>query len=80
MKQLCDRLRPHPGMILNCDAYPDLLVRLYRGEGRTAEAEKQPLVEMGVPAELASLDRTAEQYEKDGLYVEAEATYRRAIA
>jgi tetratricopeptide (TPR) repeat protein len=55
-------------------------VELYRGEGRTAEAEKQPLVEMGMPTELASLDGTAAQYEKDGLYVEAEVTYRRAVA
>ena len=80
MKQVCGLLGPHPGVVLGCDGYPALLAELYRGEGRTAEAERQRPVPMGLPAELANLNNTAEQYEKGGLYVEAEVTYRQAIA
>jgi tetratricopeptide (TPR) repeat protein len=80
MKKLCDRMKPHPGVVLSCDGYPNLLEQLYRGEGRVAEAERQPPLDMGTPAELADLNRAARQYEKDGLYAEAEVTYRRSIA
>ncbi len=79
MKKLCDRMRPHPGVVLSCDGYPSLLEQLYRGEGRVAEAERQPPLDMGTPAELADLNHAAKQYENDGLYPQAEATYRRAI-
>jgi len=56
------------------------LAQLYRSEGRTAQAEQQPSITMGTPSELARLDSAAEQYEKDALYSQAEATYRQAIA
>ena len=80
MKQVCDQLPPHHGVSLVCDLVPAQLAQLYRSEGRTAEADQQPSVKMGTPPELAKLDDTAKRYEKDGLYPQAEATYRQAIA
>jgi tetratricopeptide (TPR) repeat protein len=79
-KKVCDLLPPHPGVILTCDTVPMDLAQLYRSEGRAAEADQQPSVDLGTPAELARLDRAAAQYEKDGLYAQAEITYRQAIA
>jgi tetratricopeptide (TPR) repeat protein len=80
MKKLCDLLPPHPGVILVCDMAPAQLAQLYRSEGRAVEADQQPSFDRGTPAELAKLDRAAEKYEKDGLYAQAEVTYRQAIA
>ncbi len=80
MKQACDQLPPHPGVSLVCDLVPTQLAQLYRSEGRKAEANQQPSVRMGTPPELAKLDDAAMRYEKDGLYPQAEATYRQAIA
>ena len=80
MKQACDQLPPHPGVALVCDLVPAQFAQLYRSEGRKAEADQQPSVKMGTPPELAKLDAVAERYEKDGLYPQAEATYRQAIA
>ena len=80
MKNVCDRLPPHPGVALGCDTTSAQLAEFYRKEGRVAEAEHQPSVDMGTPAELDRLNRAAEQYEKSGLYAQAEVTYRQAIA
>jgi tetratricopeptide (TPR) repeat protein len=80
MKMVCDQLPPHPGVALGCDTVPTQLAQLYRSEGRAAEADQEPSVDIGTPPQLAKLDSAAEQYKKDGLYPQAEATYRQAIA
>jgi tetratricopeptide (TPR) repeat protein len=56
--------------------------QIYRGEGRTADAERadQSGRDNDLPPDLAVLDRTAQQYAKDGVYPSAEEAYGRAIA
>src|ERR1700680_2163077 len=81
MKKVCEWTHPHPGMILMCDTASNELAAFYRSQGRTAEAGQQ-IVDPSddLPPELANLNKAAGQYEKDGLYVQAEFTYQRAIA
>jgi tetratricopeptide (TPR) repeat protein len=64
-----------------CDGIRRLLADVYRNEGRAVEADQLVPANPGnLPAELASLEKAAQQYMKDGLYVQAEITYRQAIA
>jgi tetratricopeptide (TPR) repeat protein len=81
MKKACDLAPPHPGVMLMCDMAPNLLADFYRSQGRAAEAAQQAISPPDfLPPEFSNLNKTAAQYEKDGLYVQAESAYRRAIA
>ena len=63
----------------SCGNLPDRLAQVYTAEGRTVEAEQVPRT-LDLPRDLDALNKTAEKYEKDGLYPSAEETYDRAIA
>jgi tetratricopeptide (TPR) repeat protein len=80
-KGLCDRFSPGEqyGMGVCINLSQDIAA-VYRGEGRPSDFD--PLYEPppGAPAELTALERSERQYEKDRLYVQAEAVYRQAIA
>jgi len=81
MKKVCEWTHPHPGVRLMCDMAPNQLAAFYRSQGRTDEAGRQTVDPSdNLPPELANLNKTAAQYEKDGLYIQAEFTYQRAIA
>jgi len=62
-----------------CGSLHEQLAEVYKGEGRTVDAEQVPR-DADSPRELDALNKTAEKYEKDGLYPSAEETYNRAIA
>jgi tetratricopeptide (TPR) repeat protein len=66
LKKACDQIPPHPGVILVCDMEP------------ATQPVQRPSIP-GTPVELARLDSAAAQYEKDGLYPQAEVSYREAI-
>jgi tetratricopeptide (TPR) repeat protein len=70
---------PMPG---TCDYLKYTLAEIYRGEGRTVEAGQVDARNMDAdfPPELDSLNKSAQKYEKDGLYAQAEFTYRQAAA
>ena len=70
---------PMPG---GCDYVKYILAEVYRGEGRTVEGAQVDArnVDPDFPAELDDLNKSAQRYENDGLYAQAEFTYRRAVA
>jgi tetratricopeptide (TPR) repeat protein len=68
------RLAPPP-----CDSAHDSLSQVYEGEGRTADADKEPR-DPALPSEVARLNYTAQKYEKAGSYAQAEDAYKLAIA
>jgi tetratricopeptide (TPR) repeat protein len=70
---------PMPG---TCDYLKSTLAEVYRGEGRTVEGEQVDArnVDPESPPELDALNKSAERYENDGLYAQAEYTYRQAVA
>jgi tetratricopeptide (TPR) repeat protein len=55
------------------------LAEIYRNEGRPTAADQNLPVNPNMAADLANLETSARQYAMDGLYVQAEVTYRRAI-
>ena len=63
-----------------CESLQRTLAKVYRGEGRTVDAGQVDATNMDAesPPELDALNKSAQQYEKDGLYVQAEFTYRQA--
>jgi tetratricopeptide (TPR) repeat protein len=65
-----------------CEFLQATLADVYRGEGRTVDAGQGDAIIMdsGFSPELDALNKSANRYEKDGLYVQAEFTYRQAIA
>jgi len=79
--KLCDlfeaRLRAGYAM---CESLPHRLAELYRAEGRGVDVAQMTSDDQHSPPELASLNRTAMLYEKDGLYPSAEDVYNQAIA
>jgi len=78
--KLCDFIEePYRAGYALCGSRSGMLAEVYRGEGRTVDADQLPRDEH-FPAELAALNRIAEKYEKDGLDPSAEVTYNRAIA
>jgi tetratricopeptide (TPR) repeat protein len=78
--KLCDYFEePYRSGYARCGSLPERLAEVYIGEGRTVDAEKVPR-DADSPRELDALNKTAEKYEKDGLYPSAEETYNRAIA
>jgi tetratricopeptide (TPR) repeat protein len=56
------------------------LAEIYRQERRPAAADQNLPANPNMPAELGNLETSARQYAMDGLYVQAEVTYRQAIA
>jgi tetratricopeptide (TPR) repeat protein len=70
---------PIPGL---CESLKYTLAEIYRGEGRTVEAGQVDARNMDAdfPPELDALNKSAQKYEKDGLYAQAEFTYRQAAA
>jgi tetratricopeptide (TPR) repeat protein len=80
-KRLCDFFEvPYRAGSALCGSLPQRLEELYRAEGREADAERVTSDDQDSPRELAALNKTAEQYEKDGLYPSAEDAYNRGIA
>jgi tetratricopeptide (TPR) repeat protein len=78
--KLCDFFQePFRAGYANCSSLPDRLAQVYTAEGRTVDAERVPRT-LNLPRDLNALNKTAEKYEKDGLYPSAEETYNRAIA
>jgi tetratricopeptide (TPR) repeat protein len=65
-----------------CEFLQATLADIYRGEGRTVDAGQVDATDMGsgLSPELDAFNKSAKQYENDGLYVQAEFTYRQAIA
>jgi tetratricopeptide (TPR) repeat protein len=65
-----------------CESLQRTLAEVYRDEGRTVDASQVDASNMDAdfPPELDALNKSAQQYEKDGLYVQAEFTYRQAAA
>ncbi len=63
-----------------CDSATRSLGKVYEGEGRATEDEKLPGENRFIPAEVAVLNYTAQKFEKDGAYAQAEGSYERAIA
>ncbi len=63
-----------------CESLQRTLAKVYRGEGRTVDAGQVDATNMDAesPPELDALNKSAKQHEKDGLYVQAEFTYRQA--
>ena len=63
-----------------CESLQRTLAEVYRGEGRMVDAGQVDATNMHAdfPPELDALNKSAQQYEKDGLYVQAEFTYRQA--
>jgi tetratricopeptide (TPR) repeat protein len=63
-----------------CESLQRTIAEVYRGEGRTVDAGQVDTTNMDAdfPPELDALNKSAQQYEKDGLYVQAEFTYRQA--
>jgi tetratricopeptide (TPR) repeat protein len=53
---------------------------VHRNEGRPSDFDQIYEPSSGTPAELAALEKSERQDEKDGLYVQAEIAYRQAIA
>jgi tetratricopeptide (TPR) repeat protein len=78
--KLCDFFEePYRAGYGRCGSLHEQLAEVYKGEGRTVDAEQVPR-DTDSPPELDALNKTAEKYEKDGLYPSAEETYNRAIA
>jgi tetratricopeptide (TPR) repeat protein len=78
--KLCDHFEePYRAGYAHCGDLPERLAKVYRAEGRTVEAEQVPRP-LDLPRDLDALNKTAEKYEKDGLYPSAKETYNRAIA
>lgn len=64
-----------------CDGIRIKLTEVYGKEGRPVEpGQKFVPNRSDRPAELDRLDKAAQQYMKDGLYVQAEITYKKTIA
>ena len=65
-----------------CEFLQATLADIYRGEGRTVDAGQVDATDMGsgLSPELDAFNKSAKKYENDGLYVQAEFTYRQAIA
>ena len=65
-----------------CEFLQATLADIYRGEGRTVDAGQVDATDMGsgLSPELDAFNKSAKQYENDGLYVQAEFTYRQAVA
>jgi tetratricopeptide (TPR) repeat protein len=70
---------PMPG---TCEYLQNTLAEVYRGEGRTVEGGQVDARNMDAdfPPELDALNKSAQRYENDGLYAQAEFTYRQAAA
>jgi tetratricopeptide (TPR) repeat protein len=70
---------PMPG---TCEFLQSTLAEVYRGEGRTVDAGEVSARSMdaNLPPELDALEKAARRYEDDGLYVQAEFSYRQAVA
>jgi tetratricopeptide (TPR) repeat protein len=63
-----------------CEFLQATLADIYRGEGRTVDAGQVDAIDVdSFSPELDALNKSARQYEEDGLYVQAEFTYRQAI-
>jgi tetratricopeptide (TPR) repeat protein len=64
-----------------CEFLQRTLAEVYRNEGRTVDAGQLDASNMDAdfPPELDALNKSAQQYEKDGLFVQAEFTYRQAV-
>jgi tetratricopeptide (TPR) repeat protein len=78
--KLCDSFEePYRAGYALCGSLPKRLAEVYAAEGRTVDAEQVPRT-LDFPRDLDALNKTAEKYEKDGLYPSAEETYNRAIA
>jgi tetratricopeptide (TPR) repeat protein len=66
-----------------CGPLQKTLSNVYRHEGRTVEGEQVAASAMGdqeLPPELDALEKSAQKSEKDGLYPDAEFSYRQAAA
>jgi tetratricopeptide (TPR) repeat protein len=61
-----------------CDGIRSTLAGVYRSEGRPVDRDKPAPSDM--PPELARLEKAAQQYMNDGLYVQAEIAYKQVIA
>ena len=70
---------PMPGF---CEGVQSTLAEVYRGEGRTFAADQVgvPYTFANSPTELDALNNAARRDEDNGLYVQAEITYRQAAA
>jgi tetratricopeptide (TPR) repeat protein len=74
----CDAANPITGM---CDLFRSTLEDLYLRAGRREDANRlRPGPEDPEAWQLSQLDRQGKEYETSGVYVQAEETYRRAIA
>jgi tetratricopeptide (TPR) repeat protein len=62
-----------------CGSIRSTLAEIHRDEGRPTAADQNLPVNPNMAADLANLETSARQYAMDGLYVQAEVTYRRAI-
>jgi tetratricopeptide (TPR) repeat protein len=79
--KLCDFFEvPYRAGYAMCGSLPQRLGQVYRAEGRAVEAEQVSADDQSSPRELVALNKTAQQYEKDGLYPSAEDAYNRGIA
>jgi len=84
-KRLCNIFEvPYRAGSAMCGSLPDRLAKVYNAEGREVDAERtlskaSSEGEFGQP-EIIALNKSAERFEKDGLYPSAEETYARGIA
>ena len=83
--KICKSVSLPPGMGGPCEPLQRTLTDIYNHEGRTVEgesvADSAPSGEDAVlPPELVALHQKAKKSEKDGLYPDAEFTYRQAMA
>jgi tetratricopeptide (TPR) repeat protein len=78
--KICAAVSLPPGMGGPCEPLQRTLAEVYRHEGRTVESEKVASSGMDedLPPELDSLNKSAQRSENDGLYADAEFTYRQA--
>jgi tetratricopeptide (TPR) repeat protein len=80
--KICVSVSLPPGLGGPCEPLQRTLAEVYRNEGRTVEGEKVAAsgMEKDLPPELNALDESAQKSEKDGLFADAEYTYRQAAA
>jgi tetratricopeptide (TPR) repeat protein len=83
--KICNSVALPPGLGGPCEPLQRTLTNIYNHEGRTVEGEKvadsaPSGMDAGLPPELVVLHKKAKQSEKDGLYPDAEFTYRQAVA
>jgi hypothetical protein len=77
--KLCDMIPDEfRGGFGRCERTEETMAEIYRGEGRTTQAE-EGRARTVFPPELTALNETAQKYVSDGLYPSAEETYKQAI-